>query len=267
MVSTSYNSAARMTQMNLAQFNGVAVNFNYYAVPQTQSPSSWGYWPTGEMNRGTYGNGVIETTGYNSRMEMSFIADAKGSTTLFSKTYGLYDSAGDNNGNVLSITDGLNAANNQAYTYDSLNRLLTASQADNSFNVSYMIDPWGNMKESGTSNFNQTFDPSNRISGWSYDAAGDLLNDGAHSYAYDAEGRIKSVDTSAATYIYYADGSRARKDANGVATEYIYFGNNVIAEKNPDTGTWTDYIFGYGGKRLAKDTSVNGSGAQYLSRS
>jgi len=65
-----------------------------------------------------------------------------------------------------------------------------------------------------------------------------------------------------ATYTYGPDGERARKDVNGVATEYIYFQGNAIAKKNPNTGAWTDYIFGYG-KRLAKDTSTNGSGAQY----
>jgi hypothetical protein len=35
----------------------------------------------------------------------------------------------------------------------------------------------------------------NRISGWSYDASGNLLNDTVHSYAYDAEGKIKTVDS------------------------------------------------------------------------
>jgi RHS repeat-associated protein len=70
------------------------------------------------------------------------------------------------------------------------------------------------------------------------------------------------VDGAVATYTYGPDGERVRKDANGVATEYIYFQGNAIAEKNPGTGAWTDYIFGYA-KRLAKDTSANGTGAQY----
>ena len=54
----------------------------------------------------------------------------------------------------------------------------------------------------------------NRItsSGFSYDAAGNLLNDGpmAHSYQYDDENRIKSVDSGAANYYYNADGQRVK---------------------------------------------------------
>jgi YD repeat-containing protein len=42
----------------------------------------------------------------------------------------------------------------------------------------------------------------NRIDGYSYDAAGNVLNDGSHSYTYDAENRIISVDGGATTYGY-----------------------------------------------------------------
>src|SRR6185437_16189632 len=99
--------------------------FSYYTVPQGADPTTWGYWPTGAMNRGSYGNGVIETTGYNARLQVSSIGDAKGSTTLFSKSYGYYDSAGANNGDILSIADNLSAIRNQTYSYDSLNRVIS----------------------------------------------------------------------------------------------------------------------------------------------
>jgi RHS repeat-associated protein len=101
------------------------------------------------------------------------------------------------------------------------------------------------------------------MQGWSYDAAGNLLNDGVHSYTYDAECRIKTVDGTAATYTYGPGGERVRKDTPAGSTEYINFGGSVIAELNPASGAWTDYIFA-GGSRIAKDTSTNGSGAQYF---
>lgn len=261
-VTSTFNTAGQLTGVKLAQFNGTAESVNYYTVPQTTLPATWGYFPTGAMNRGNYGNGLLETTGYNNRLQIGSIADVKGAATLLNKSYGYYDSAGRNNGNVLTITDSLNAAKNQAFTYDALNRLLTASESDSAFNVTYNIDPWGNMKESGTSNFVQTFDSNNRMSGWSYDAAGNLLNDSAHSYTYDAEGRIKTVDGTGATYAYGPDGQRVRKDTSSGSVEYVYFGSQMIAEFNPATGAWTDYIFA-GGKRIAKDSSSNATGAQY----
>ncbi len=51
----------------------------------------------------------------------------------------------------------------------------------------------------------------NRIttSGYSYDAAGNVTNDGVHAYTWDAEGRIATVDAgSTATYTYDALGQR-----------------------------------------------------------
>jgi hypothetical protein len=49
---------------------------------------------TDKMTRGTYGNGYIETTGYNNRMQVASISEAKGATTLLNKTFGYYDAAG-----------------------------------------------------------------------------------------------------------------------------------------------------------------------------
>jgi len=49
---------------------------------------------------------------------------------------------------------------------------------------------------------------------------------------------MTSVDATAATYIYGADGTRSRKDVMGDYTEYVYFGGQVIAEKN-SAGDWT----------------------------
>jgi RHS repeat-associated protein len=272
VVTSAYTAAGRFLKTDLASFNGTPVNYNYYTVPQTTSPTSWGYWPSGAMNRGTYGNGVIEITGFNNRLQVSSIIDSLGSTTLFSKTYAYADGSGHNNGNILTIADTLSGTRNQTFTYDSLNRIVTGAQADNAFNLTYSYDPWGNMKESGTSNFQPLFDVNNRMTpsapctpnlvSYCYDAAGDLLMDNHnHVYAYDGEARIKSVDGTTATYTYNAAGNRVRKDAGTVSTEYFFFGGTVVAELNPATGAFTDYI-GYG-KKIAKDNSNNGTGTQY----
>src|SRR5262249_40573910 len=89
-VTTAYSAADRMTGVSLSSFNGTAQNYAYYTVPQTNSSSTWGYWPTGAMNRGTYGNGVVETRGYNNRVQLNSITAVKGGQTLLSKTYGFY---------------------------------------------------------------------------------------------------------------------------------------------------------------------------------
>jgi RHS repeat-associated protein len=89
-----------------------------------------------------------------------------------------------------------------------------------------------------------------------------LMDNHNHAFTYDGEARIKNVDGTAATYTYNALGNRVRKDVGATSTEYFFFNGNVISELNPATRAYTDYIFGYG-KRIAKDTSTNGTAAQY----
>ena len=60
----------------------------------------------------------------------------------------------------------------------------------------------------------------NRLDGYCYDLAGNLLDDGPcpatgvpHKYTYDAENRLVQVNNGGAisTYLYNAEGQRARK--------------------------------------------------------
>jgi RHS repeat-associated protein len=97
------------------------------------------------------------------------------------------------------------------------------------------LDRFGNRwQQNGPNSFLATFTgnhPSspqnnNRMDGYSYDAAGNVLNDGTHSYTYDAENRIILVDNGAtATYVYDADGHRVQKTSTT--------GNN-----SDPAGTW-----------------------------
>ncbi len=171
------------------------------------------------------------------------------------------------NGNVTQITDNLNSARNQNFSYDQLNRIKQADEGPvgNSgvgrWGQSYTIDAWGNLSNialtKGTaSTLSVAIGTNNRFttSGYTYDAAGDLTADGVHTYVYDAESRIMSIDSAATTYTYDANGMRIRKTTGSNFTEYIYFGSDVIAEKD-QAGNWTDYIFA-GGKRIAKAPGV-----------
>jgi RHS repeat-associated protein len=58
---------------------------------------------------------------------------------------------------------------------------------------------------------------SNRIDGYSYDLAGNLLNDGINTYTYDAENRVVTYSNTvggSASYVYDAFGSRVEKTSN-----------------------------------------------------
>jgi RHS repeat-associated protein len=82
----------------------------------------------------------------------------------------------------------------------------------------------------------------NRLDGFSYDAAGNLLNDSVHQYAYDAENRLISVDSSV-TYAYNADGQRVHR--TGYTTD------------NCDTTGKRDYVYDLSG-HWNLEVNVNG---------
>ena len=248
--------------VNYDSYGGSTVNSPYFTA--TLSPSAWAYWPAGSLRLGTYGNGVQETVSFNNRLQASAIlqTNTNNSQVLFNKSYTYPDAShgNGNNGNVMSIIDNLTSAKTQSFSYDQLNRILNGSQSDGGFNVSLSYDQYGNMNSSGTWGFQNAFDQNNRLSGWNYDAAGNLQWDGAHSYAYDAESRVKTIDGGGATYTYGPDGERVRKDVGGSFTEYLYLNGQVIAEKN--AVGWTDYIFA-DGKLIAKSTSSAIASNQY----
>ena len=51
----------------------------------------------------------------------------------------------------------------------------------------------------------------NRVSGWSYDAVGNTLNDGLHTYTYDANNKVVQLDSGATVYKYDGLGERVMK--------------------------------------------------------
>ncbi len=84
------------------------------------------------------------------------------------------------------------------------------------YNLTFSYDRYGNMScfTNGQTNGpcpNFTFNTSNQIttSGYTYDAAGNLTADGSHSYQWDAENHLKSIDNGTnGTFTYNAYGWR-----------------------------------------------------------
>jgi len=187
--------------------------------------------------------------------------------------------AGDN-GNVTQIVNWRDQSRAQTFTYDSLNRLTSAQNAGTDcsqttvngkteyWGNSYGYDAWGNLLQKtitkcNAENLSIAALANNQLSGYSYDAAGNMTHDatGNHNYTYDAHSQITQVDGGAssggATYTYDAEGQRLRKDSAGSpSTEHIYFNGQIVAEKNVATGAWTDYVF-FDGERVARKDPGN----------
>jgi RHS repeat-associated protein len=182
----------------------------------------------------TYGNGMQSNYTYNNQMQLATLVSTSASANVLNLTYNY---GAQDNGQIQSITDGINTSQSTTYTYDELGRLKTARTNDlasaNTWKLKFGYDRYGNrlseIPVAGTANmpFSEIFvEPTtNRIGGLQYDAAGNVTNDLLHAYTYNAENKITSVD-GAGSYVYDAGGLRVKK--NGIV--YIYDGGQVIAE-------------------------------------
>lgn len=116
------------------------------------------------------------------------------------------------------------------YGYDEFNRLTSRSvNSGTPQNFTYVYDRYGNRWQQNLTagsgpapllTFNTT---NNQVSGYNYDAAGNMENDSSHGYTYDAEGNITAVDAgNTATYAYNALNQRVRTVVGTTITEFLF---------------------------------------------
>jgi RHS repeat-associated protein len=70
----------------------------------------------------------------------------------------------------------------------------------------------------------------NRLTTYTYDAAGNQTNDGLHNYGFDAQNKIKQMDGGAATYAYDGEGRRMQKVVGTEATYFFYALGSLVCE-------------------------------------
>ncbi len=232
------------------------------------SVSSIAYTAHNALKSETYGNSLVHGIDYNNRLQATQIklGTAGNPTSVVSLGYG-YGTT-NNNGNVLTHTysgGGLNYTQN--FGYDSLNRLTTSNENSGSaWSQTNGYDRYGNrwIALGGGSQSLYFNTSNNRITGSSYDSAGNLLNDGSHTYTYDAENKIAKVDNLVA-YTYDGEGQRVRK-LLGENLRFVYgIGSEIIAEFSGSTGALQkEYIYGATGLLATiEPTAVNSNGTRY----
>jgi RHS repeat-associated protein len=156
-----------------------------------------------------------------------------------------------NNGSVQGYwyKDWVNTLSHTASnTYDSLNRLTSSiATGDVTHNLDFSCDRYGNMtcvRDDQTNPISAcpvlTFGATtNRLttSGYTYDAAGNLLTDGTHSYQWDAEGRLKLVDQGGTMDVTYNAFGQQVKEREGWVNAFDAFGQ-WIGRYNNNTTNW-----------------------------
>jgi RHS repeat-associated protein len=229
--------------------------------------STIGYAAHNALNTETYGNGLIHAIDYNNRLQPTQIKLGTSGSPTSIVSLGYSYGTTNNNGNVQTHTyNGAGLTYTQTFGYDTLNRLTMSSESGSAWSQTNGYDRYGNRWiDLGGGGHSLSFDTANnRITGWSYDAAGNLLNDGSHSYTYDAENKIANVD-SVSAYVYDGEGQRVRKLV-GENLRFVYgIGGELIAEFSGASGSLQkEYIYGASGLLATiEPTAVNSNGTRY----
>jgi RHS repeat-associated protein len=292
VVATNYDSSGRLSS--------IIEPVNLQTGAGGTYLSNIGYNYAQQVTGDTLSGGINESFGYDSqRLQLtSQTATALGGQTggLMNLHYSYQAAAGQmganssagNAGQLMAINNNstINATTESAaYTYDLQSRLVTSSQTTNGASAQrrFAYDRWGNRTGmwDATSGGNQIQSitlqqssgaPTNQIQSvtagstvnYTYDGAGNVTNDGLHTYQYDAENRIKSVDSAATgSYRYDYQNRRIKRSTSSVAVHYIWEGNQVLAEHNMNTGAQiVDYVYA-GSKLIAEGpgTQLGGNGS------
>jgi RHS repeat-associated protein len=232
---------------------------------------------TGAVNGAASGfTGITVSNAYNKRLQPVLISAAAPSATVVSFSFDFHLGAGDN-GDVFQIVNNRDNNRTQNFEYDALNRISQAytsgsSPLTSSWGEVYTIDPWGNLTNraavAGKTNTELlNLGPAttmNQLAGFTYDAAGNLTQNGTGTYNYDAENRL--IATAGWSYVYDGAGQRVRKSNSG-SNGTLYWlgsGSNVLLETSMNGTPTEEYVF-FGGKRIARRDVSTGAVHYYFS--
>ena len=160
----------------------------------------------------------------------------------------------DDNGNIASAT--LNGKWT-GYTYDALGQLIQVNDhsdtrsGENGTTWKYTYDLGGNILKKERFAYADTTTPLETVTyeygdaNWrdkltavngnaiAYDAIGNPLSDGTWTYTWQNGRQLQKMQKSGVTaeFVYNADGLRVQKTVNGVVTDYVLHGKNVVHMK------------------------------------
>jgi YD repeat-containing protein len=154
-------------------------------------------------------NGATTTYTYDGADRVTRLRTAVGANTRGDFNYNLSRGS-----QVTAVTETLGlGTRNVTYGYDGLRRLVSAATSTGSTppqTYGYEYDLVGNRRSvtvNGKKVEQHTYDAADQVVGWTYDGAGNLLQDGSNTYTYDALKRLAQVDkTPGQTYIYTYNG-------------------------------------------------------------
>jgi len=234
----TYDELNRLT--SITNNKGLTTTFTYDAL--------------GRRTSMMHANGVETTYSYDAASQLlSLVHELSTTTTIINSFTYTYDKVG----NRKTKADNNGTAN---YTYDALNRLITATNPLPSNPLeSFTYDEVGNRVDSNQNGLS-TFNDANQLEGdanfpYTYDNNGNQIqktnttSSAFTLYEYDAENsliRVVREDGSIINYKYDGLGKRIEKEVDSVVTQYIYDNEDILLELDGSNNIVTRYTHGPG---------------------
>jgi RHS repeat-associated protein len=216
------------------------------------------YFPNGKISQLARGNGGIFQQYLNARQLVSTVGGNWG--TSLSYAYDL-------NGRVSDITSP-NSIYNRVFRYDGAGRLITASGVWGS--GSYTYDALNNMTRAvlGSRAIDIQYNSANQLSNvrdsaassnwraYNYDARGNVIGDGKHTFNYDAANQPTSISgNDTGNYTYDGNLKRAKEVVGGQTIYSVYSrAGALLTRDNVSNGKKTDYL-NVAGQTLVRNTN------------
>jgi RHS repeat-associated protein len=255
IITYSYNPASKQTAAV-----DTANSINYATTGM--------YTPHGAVSSVVYGEtasfaGMTVSYSFNSRLQFTGITATSPSSALLSLSYG-FGTAGSNNGTAGSETNSVSSGHSQTFTYDPLNRLISAQSQDSTQGASdcwgqsfgaggLAADRWNNLTSISVTKCSApslavSANAQNQLSfsGATYDAIGDTTNDGTSAYTWNGEAQAKTA--AGVTYTY--DGNNLRVEKSSGTLYWRDINGNVLAETSLSGALQNEYVF-LSGRRIA----------------
>lgn len=261
-LSYAYNAADQVTSITYP--SNRLVSQNYDALGRLYSIASGGttYLTINTFNSAmqptavTYGNQVEGAFHYNDHLQIDALRyyQTGAASDILTLRYDYSTGVPGNNGQIQAMhyfnaPGAEDPTKSESFTYDAWSRLSQAQTlnltASNTWSLQWSYDRLGNRLTQKLTGGNlligqPTFavDPStNHIIGFCYDAAGNLLDQGAcpaggHLYTYDGANRLTAINGTVAQYTYLGP-LRIKKVVGPTTMIAIYSGNKPIAEYAP----------------------------------
>ena len=199
----------------------------------TVTYAAYAYTPNSRIQSITYGSGVVETHGLDSRERLKSL-EQRNTRCEFSAIL-----ARDPDGNV-TLCSGTGGAG-EAYAYDAQNRVTTRKDLGAIIQEALAYDALGNWlchSNASRGAVARAVNAGNQVvqlggRRLDYDACGNLTNWNGAAYRYDFLGRLVEVASngvSIARYGYDARNRRVSRELGGIRTAWFYDGENLVEE-------------------------------------